>query len=182
MTNSNSVAEHTNTAQHSKAGTIKAKPDAAHSLRDLFVDELKDIYWAENLLTKAIPNMISNTSNPEMVKGFEKHLAETQNHVKRLEDVFSSLGEKAEAKKCEAMAGITKEAEEIMSETEMGDVRDAGILSAARKVEHYEIATYSTLIAFANKLGENTAAKLLQDNLNEEQQTDNKLYAMCQAM
>lgn len=182
MTNSKSSAEHTDTMQHSKTGTIKAKSDAAHSLRDLFVDELKDIYWAENALTKAIPKMIANASNPEIIKGFEKHLAETQNQVKRLEDVFSSLGEKAEAKKCEAMAGITKEAEEIMSETEMGDVRDAGILSAARKVEHYEIATYGTLIAFANKLGEKTAAKLLQSNLDEETATDSKLYAMCQAM
>ncbi len=126
--------------------------------------------------------MISNASNPEMVKGFEKHLAETQNQIKRLEDVFTSLGEKAEAKKCEAMAGITKEAEEIMSESEMGNVRDAGILSAARKVEHYEIATYSTLVAIANKLGEKKAAKLLQDNLNEEQKTDDKLYKMCQSM
>ncbi len=182
MSNFKSTAEHTDTAQHTKAGTIKVKADAAHSLRDLFVDELKDIYWAENSLTKAIPKMISNASNPEMVKGFEKHLAETQNQIKRLEDVFTSLGEKAEAKKCEAMAGITKEAEEIMSETEMGNVRDAGILSAARKVEHYEIATYSTLVAIANKLGEKKAAKLLQDNLNEEQKTDDKLYAMCQSM
>ena len=182
MSNLKSNGVQTATPQHAKAGTIKEKADAAHSLRDLFIDELKDIYWAENSLTKAIPKMISNASNPEMVKGFEKHLAETHNQIKRLEDIFTSLGEKAEAKKCEAMAGITKEAEEIMSETEIGDVRDAGILSAARKVEHYEIATYSTLIVIANKLGEKKAAKLLQDNLNEEQLTDNKLYTLCQSM
>ncbi len=154
---------------------VKAKSDAAQGLRDLFVDELKDIYWAEKELTKAIPKMIKNASSEELVQALTGHLAETKNHVTRLENVFESIGEKAVAKKCEAMAGLTKEGGEIMEETEEGVVRDAGIILAGQKVEHYEIATYGTLASFARTLGEDEAASLLEATLNEEKAADKKL-------
>lgn len=154
---------------------VKAKPDAAQGLRDLFVDELKDIYWAEKELTKAIPKMIKNATADELVEALTGHLEETKTHVTRLEEVFSSIGEKAVAKKCEAMAGLTKEAGEIMEDTEQGVVRDAGIILAGQKVEHYEIATYGTLASFARTLGEEEAASLLEETLNEEKDADEKL-------
>ena len=151
---------------------VKAKSDAAHNLSELFANELKDIYWAENALTKAIPKMIANTTSPELLKALNSHLEVTRVHVSRLEDVFKSIGKKAEAKKCEAMAGIIKEAEEIMEETESGNVRDAGIILAGQKVEHYEIATYGTLAAFAKTIGANSAVDLLEHTLAEEKEAD----------
>ena len=154
---------------------VPAKSDAAQGLRDLFVNELKDVYWAEKELTKAIPKMIKNATSDELVEALTGHLEETKTHVTRLEEVFSSIGEKAVAKKCEAMAGLTKEAGEIMEETEQGVVRDAGIILAGQKVEHYEIATYGTLASFAKTLGEDEAASLLEETLNEEKAADEKL-------
>jgi ferritin-like metal-binding protein YciE len=154
---------------------VKAKSDAAQGLHDLFVNGLKDIYWAEKELTKAIPKMIKNASSDSLVEALKSHLEETKMQITRLEDVFSSIGEKVVAKKCEAMAGLTKEAEEIMEDTEQGIVRDAGIISAAQKVEHYEIATYGTLASFARVLGEVEAASLLEETLNEEKAADVKL-------
>ncbi|MDZ4845129.1 MAG: ferritin-like domain-containing protein [Chitinophagales bacterium] len=154
---------------------IKAKPDAAQGLRELFVDELKDIYWAEKELTKAIPKMIKNATADDLAEALTGHLEVTKKHVTRLEEVFSSIGVKAQAKKCEAMAGLTKEAEEIMEETEEGVVRDAGIILAGQKVEHYEIATYGTLFSFAKILGEDKAASLLEQTLKEEKEADKKL-------
>ena len=154
---------------------VKAKSDAATGLRDLFVDELKDIYWAEKALTKAIPKMIKNATSPELVDALTSHLEETKNQVTKLEEVFSAIGEKAVAKKCEAMDGLTKEAEDIMESTVQGVVRDAGIISAGQKVEHYEIATYGTLVSFAKTLGENEAASILEEILNEEKSADEKL-------
>ncbi len=154
---------------------VKIKSDVAQGLHDLFVDELKDIYWAEKELTKSIPKMIKNASDEKLKKALSEHLEETKSQVTRLEEVFSSIGEKAVAKKCEAMAGLTKEAAEIMEDTEKGVVRDAGIILAAQKVEHYEIATYGTLAAFAKALGETEAASLLVETLNEEKSADKKL-------
>ena len=173
MTNTK-FPEKSNVKESSSKGT-KAKPDAAAGLRELFVDELKDIYWAEKELTKAIPKMIKNATSGELVEALTGHLEETKNHVTRLEEVFSSIGEKAVAKKCEAMAGLTKEAGEIMEDTEKGVVRDAGIILAGQKVEHYEIATYGTLASFAKILGENEAVSLLEETLNEEKTADVKL-------
>jgi len=154
---------------------VKAKSDAASGLRELFVDELKDIYWAEKELTKAIPKLIKNATSDKLVEALTAHLEETKMQVTRMEEVFSSIGEKAVAKKCEAMAGLTKEAEEIMEETEQGVVRDAAIILAAQKVEHYEIATYGTLASFARILGEEEAASLLEETLKEEKGADAKL-------
>ena len=161
---------------------IKAKPNAAKGLRDLFINELKDIYWAEKALTKAIPKMIKNASAPELVDALTGHLEVTKEHVTRLEEVFNSISEKAVAVKCEAMAGLTKEAEEIMEQTEEGVVRDAGIISAGQKVEHYEIATYGTLCSFAKTLGEHDAAALLQQTLDEEMEADEKLSEIAESV
>jgi len=161
---------------------VKAKADAAQGLRDLFEDELKDIYWAEKELTKAIPKMIKNATSDELVEVLTAHLEETKKQVTRLEEVFSSIGKKAEAKKCEAMAGLTKEAEEIMEATEKGVVRDAGIILAGQKVEHYEIATYGTLASFARILGEDEAASLLEETLDEEKAADEKLSEISDAI
>ena len=160
---------------------FKSNSDVASGLRELFVDELKDIYWAENALTKAIPMMIENATSNDLIAALNKHLGETKNQVTRLESVFRSIGEEAEAVKCEAMAGLTKEAEEIMSNTEKGVVRDAGIISAAQKVEHYEIATYGTLRTFAQTLGEDEAMALLQESLDEEKGADHKLTEIAES-
>jgi len=155
-----------------KRGVVKAKRSAAEGLRDLFVDSLKDIYWAEKALTKALPKMAKNATTPNLVAAINDHLAVTQEQVTRLEAVFASVGEKAVAKKCDAMDGLIKEGEGIMEETEVGAVRDAGIIAASQKIEHYEIATYGTLVAFAKTLGEEQAATLLEQTLGEEKEAD----------
>jgi ferritin-like metal-binding protein YciE len=141
----------------------------------LFEEELKDIYWAEKALTKAIPKMIKNATSAELIEALENHLMETEEQVKRVEQVFELTGKKAVAKKCEAMEGLIKEAEEIMEECEEGAMRDAGIISAGQKVEHYEIASYGTLRQFAETLGLADAAALLEETLNEEKVADEKL-------
>jgi ferritin-like metal-binding protein YciE len=144
-------------------------------LHKLLVDELKDIYWAEKALTKAIPKMIKNATSEELVAALEEHLAQTEEQVAKVEEVFEILGEKAQAKKCEAMEGLIKEAEELMSDNEEGVIRDAAIISAGQKVEHYEIASYGTLVAFANTLGYTDAAEILEEILEEEKNADMKL-------
>ncbi len=159
----------------------KSGSDVAKGLRDLFEDELKDIYWAEKALTKAIPKMIKNATSEELIDALENHLEVTKGHVQRCEQVFEILGKPARAKKCEAMEGLTKEAEEIMSSTEEGVVRDAGIISAAQKVEHYEIASYGTLCAFAKTLGEDEIANLLEQTLNEEKDADQTLTTVAES-
>ncbi|HLF53429.1 ferritin-like domain-containing protein [Flavobacterium sp.] len=155
-----------------KQGVVKAKSNAAHELRDLFENGLKDIYWAEKVLTKSLPRMAKNASSSKLIHALESHLAETEEHVSRLEQVFKAIGTKAVAKKCDAMEGLIKESELIMAETELGDVRDAGIIASGQKVEHYEIATYGTLHAFALTLGEDKAATLLAKTLEEEKRAD----------
>lgn len=155
-----------------KAGVVKPKQTAAEGLRDLFVDSLKDIYWAEKALTEALPKMAKNATTPNLVKAINDHLGVTIGQVARLEQVFASLGEKAVAKKCDAMEGLMKEGEGILEGTEPGPVRDAGIIAASQKIEHYEIATYGTLAAFARTLGEDEAASLLEQTLAEEKEAD----------
>jgi len=154
------------------AGTVKPKKTAAEGLRDLFIDELKDIYWAEKALVKALPKMIKNATTPNLVIAIETHLEETKNQVTRLEEIFNIMGEKAVAKKCDAMAGLLEEGDGILEDTEPGVVRDAGIIAAAQKVEHYEIATYGTLAAWAGTLGEIEVAELLKETLGEEKNAD----------
>jgi ferritin-like metal-binding protein YciE len=150
-------------------------------LMKLFEDELKDIYWAEKALTKALPKMAKNATSDELVEAIENHLEETENQVQKVEQVFEVLGKKAVAKKCEAMAGLVKEAEEIMKNTEKGAMRDAGIISAAQKVEHYEIATYGTLRTFAQVLNLNEAVSLLDEILDEEKNADQTLTQIAES-
>jgi ferritin-like metal-binding protein YciE len=141
-------------------------------LMKLFEDELKDIYWAEKALTKALPKMAKNATSPELVKALQSHLKETEGQITKLEKVFKLIGKKAVAKKCEAMAGLVKEGDEIMKDTDKGAMRDAGIISAGNKVEHYEIASYGTLKTFATALGHNEAADILNSILEEEKKAD----------
>ena len=156
-------------------GDVKAKSDAATGLKDFFEDGLKDIYWAEKALTKALPKMAKNATSPELVKAINNHLKETEEQITRLESVFKSIGKKATAQKCDAMDGLIKEGESILEETESGMVRDAGIIAACQKVEHYEIATYGTLRQYAETLGLDEAEKLLAQTLAEEKEADVKL-------
>lgn len=150
-------------------------------LMKLFVDELKDIYWAEKALTKAIPKMIKKASSEELINALENHLEETKNQVTKLEEVFESIDKKASAKKCDAMAGLIEEAEGIMEECEEGAMCDAGIISGGQKIEHYEIASYGTLLQFAKTLGLGKAAKMLEEILNEEKAADEKLTEVATA-
>ncbi|TWR26239.1 ferritin-like domain-containing protein [Mucilaginibacter achroorhodeus] len=152
------------------------KPEAESALKELFIDELKDIYWAEQHLVKALPKMMKNATSDELKNTIQEHLTQTENQVVRLEQVFESIGEKAKAVKCEAMEGLLKEADELMKETEKGtEVRDVAIISTAQKVEHYEIASYGTLCALAGTLGFTDAVELLQQTLEEEKQADQLL-------
>ncbi len=154
---------------------VKATSAAAEGLRDLFEDSLQDIYWAEKALVKALPKMAKNATSPELINAITEHLEVTKQQVTRLEEVFQILGKPARAKKCDAMEGLLKEGEGIMEETEEGVVRDAGIIAAGQKVEHYEIATYGTLCAFAKILGEDEVSELLQQSLAEEKEADTTL-------
>lgn len=164
-----------NATKESQKGTTKNATMQSSQLMQLFEDELKDIYWAENALTKAIPKMIKNATSPELIEALTNHLAETENQIIRLEQVFVSIDRKATGIKCLAMEGLIKEAGEIMESCEAGAMRDAGIISAGQKVEHYEIATYGTLRQFAETLGLKEAVELLLANLNEEKAADEKL-------
>ena len=160
----------------------KTTSKTAEGLRDLFEDELKDIFWAEKALTKAIPKMIKNATSEDLINALQNHLEVTKGHVERCEQIFDQLGMPARGKKCEAMAGLTKEAEEIMENTEEGVVRDAGIISAAQKVEHYEIASYGTVRTWAELMGHDEAAQLLRQTLDEEGEADKKLTEIAIAL
>ncbi len=168
--NSSSQSMAQKTKSTNKKSTMKSS-----QLMELFEDGLKDIYFAEKALLKAIPTMIDNATSEDLIDALTNHLAETENQVLRLESVFESIDKKAEAVKCEAMVGLIKEATEIMDECEEGSMRDAGIIAAAQKVEHYEIATYGTLRQFAETLGLTEAVSLLEETLEEEKAADIKL-------
>ncbi len=155
--------------------------DNSEGLRELFLNELKDIYWAENALVKALEEMAEKATSEELVEALNNHLEETEEQVERLEEVFEILGEEPKAKKCYAMKGLIEEARDLMEETEEGDVRDAAIISAAQKVEHYEIASYGTLRTFALTLGEDEAVDLLEETLNEEKAADETLTEIAEA-
>lgn len=145
-------------------------------LYEFLVDELKDIYWAEQHLVEALPKMEKAATSNQLKEAFRLHTEETKTHVDTLERVFEALGEEAAAKKCEAMAGLLAEAETIMGDTEAGTmVRDAGLILAAQKVEHYEIGTYGTLRTFAKHLGHEDVQQLLQQTLDNEKETDQAL-------
>ena len=169
---SKASASKSKTATSSAKSKVKAKASAAEDLRELLLDGLKDIYWAEKALTKALPKMVKNATTPQLVKAIEEHLTVTEEQVKKVEKVFEILGEKAKAEKCDAMEGLIKEGEDIMKSTQEGPVRDAGIIAAAQKVEHYEIASYGTLCAWSETLGEKEALSLLKEILEEEKDAD----------
>ena len=151
------------------------------SLDDLFVHTLQDIYYAENQITKALPKMIDKASNPQLKQGFEKHLEETRNQVKRLEKVFQMHGHEPKAVTCPAIDGIITEANEVAGDVADKEVLDAALLASAQAVEHYEITRYGTLVAWARQLGRQDCAAVLQENLNEEKATDQKLTAMAES-
>jgi len=145
-------------------------------LEKFFTDSLKDIYWAEQALTKALPKMEIAATTAELKTAIKEHIVQTKGHLDRLEHVFELFGKKAQAKKCDAMEGLISEGESIVEETEDGSMtRDVGIIIAAQKVEHYEIATYGGLVQLAKTLGNDEAAAILQETLDEEKQTDARL-------
>ena len=150
------------------------------TLDDLFVHTLQDIYYAEQKITKALPKMIDKVSDPELKQGFQTHLGETKNQIKRLEQVFQMHGQPAKAVTCPAIDGIVDEAEEILGDVRDSEVLDAAALAAAQAVEHYEIARYGTLIAWARQLGRNDCATVLQQTLEEEKATDRKLTTIAE--
>src|SRR5271157_3909905 len=145
------------------------------SLEKLYVDELKDLFSAEKQLTKALPKMAKAASSEDLRKGFEEHLEQTKGHVQRLEEIFTMLNAKAGGKKCVGMEGIVQEGAEVMAEAYEGAVMDAALISAAQRVEHYEIAAYGTVCAYAHLLGESDQAALLRQTLEEERETNEKL-------
>jgi ferritin-like metal-binding protein YciE len=145
------------------------------SLKKLYVDELKDLYSAENQLVKALPKMAKAASSDELRKGFEQHLEQTKGHVERLEKIFSSLDESPKGKKCMGMEGLVKEGSEVIGEDLEDAVMDAALIGAAQRVEHYEIAAYGTVREFAKILDEPKHASFLEETLNEEKETDQKL-------
>ena len=150
------------------------------NLRKLYINELRDLYSAENQLLKALPKMAKGASTDELKQAFEKHLQETEGHVERLETIFDDLDESPKGKTCQAMKGLVEEGSEILEEEGEESVLDAGIIAAAQKVEHYEIASYGTVRTFAELLGEKDATKLLQQTLDEEGAADAKLSELAE--
>ena len=148
------------------------------SLKKLYVDELKDLFSAENQLLKALPKMAAAASSIELRTGFEEHLEQTKGHVQRLEEIFETLDESPKGKKCVGMEGLVKEGSEVMEEGFEDAVLDAGLIGAARRVEHYEMAAYEAVCEFAKVLGQAKHVSLLEKTLTEEKQTDEKLAAL----
>lgn len=148
---------------------------AKTELKDLYVDELRDLYDAENRLVKALPKLAKKAVSQELRSGIEEHLEQTKGHVERLREIFESMGEKPGGKRCAAMVGLIEEGEELMDEDFGDGVKDAALISAAQRVEHYEIAAYGCVKTWAGLLGETKAQNLLEQTLNEEKETDQKL-------
>ncbi len=172
-----SAAETKKSADTKKSSTKKASGMTGKmkdsEFHEFFVDGLKDIYWAEKHLAKALPKLKKAATSEELAQAFEKHTEETAEHIARLEQVFELMEEKAVAKKCEAMEGLIKEAESIIEDTDKGTmIRDAGLIMAAQKVEHYEIASYGTLRTFAEIMGHTEVVDLLDQTLENEKATD----------
>ncbi|MBA2747033.1 MAG: ferritin-like domain-containing protein [Flavisolibacter sp.] len=166
----------TKTAGAKKAASNSATKSEETMLKELFIEELKDIYWAEKHLTKALPKMQKAATSQELKNAFEEHLQVTQVQIERIEEVFEMLDIPARAKKCEAMEGLVKEAQGHIDELPKGTmVRDAGLIISAQKVEHYEIAAYGSLVQLAKTMGENDIAEILEETLQEEKDTDQLL-------
>lgn len=152
-----------------------------NSLRDLWIEEMRDLYNAENQLLKALPKMAKKASSPELKEAFETHLEETRGHVERLDQIFDRLGKKPGGKTCKAMKGLVEEGSEMMKEKGPASVLDAGIIAAAQRVEHYEMAGYGVARTFASILGEDEAEDLLQETLDEEGAADEKLTEIAES-
>jgi ferritin-like metal-binding protein YciE len=153
---------------------------AINSLHELYIQQLRDLYDAENQLVKALPKMAEAANSDELRQGFEEHLEQTKEHVQRLETIFEKLGEKPKGEKCKGMEGLVKEGSEVLEEDMQEDVKDAAIIAAAQRVEHYEIAGYGTVRTYANLLGEDEATSLLEKTLDEEKETDDKLTQLAE--
>lgn len=167
-----------NSRSSSTAATAQGKDSM---LEEFFADELKDIYWAEKHLVKTLPKMKKAATSPELQQAFDDHLQVTMEHVSRLEEVFELMGKKPQAKKCDAMAGITEEGAGIIEETEKGTAtRDVGLILAAQKVEHYEIATYGGLAQLARTLGHDDVAEILETTLADEKEADELLTGIAE--
>jgi ferritin-like metal-binding protein YciE len=173
----------------SKKGTTAKKQSSSYTqeennsmLQELFIEELRDIYWAEKHLVKALPKMEKAASSEDLANAFADHLAATEEHVSRLEQVFEMLGEKARGKKCEAMEGLVKEAESVLEDTEEGtSTRDVALIIAAQKVEHYEIAAYGGLATLAKTMGKPEIKDILGETLEEEKETDELLTQLAES-
>jgi len=162
-----------------KAGNTKMSESKFH---ELFMEELKDIYWAEKNLVKALPKMQKAATSEELSTCIKNHLEETKEHVARLEQVFELLDKKPQAKKCEAMEGLIAEGQEVVADTEQDTaVRDAGIIIASQKIEHYEISAYGSLRTLANVMGHTAVAKLLEQTLEEEKNADSLLTEVAES-
>lgn len=169
-------SEKTNSAAKTKATSHAANVQMGEELEHFFTEALKDIYYAEKSLTKALPKMAKASTTEELSQAFEQHKVQTEEHVKRLEQVFELMGQKPQAKKCEAMDGLQKEAETFIEETQEGSLtRDVSLIISAQKVEHYEIAAYGGLAQLATTFGMTEIADLLQQTLEEEKETDENL-------
>jgi len=151
-----------------------------NSLRELYVEQLRDLYDAENQLIKALPKMAKEASSDELRQSIEEHLEQTRGQAERLEQIFEQLGEKPKGKKCKGMQGLLEEGKETLEEDMEEDTKDAAIIAAAQRVEHYEISGYGTVRTYANLLGESEAAELLEETLNEEKETDQKLTQLAE--
>ena len=152
------------------------------SLRKLYIEELKDLYSAEKQILQALPRMAQKASNPQLKAGFEEHLRQTEQQVQRLEQIFETLGKSPRGKKCKGMEGLLEEGKEVMQEDMDEETRDAALIAAAQRVEHYEIAGYGTVRTYAQLLGEREAVRLLQQTLDEEGQTDKKLTQLAESI
>jgi ferritin-like metal-binding protein YciE len=178
MTTATKTASKNTKTKASKTGKIENS-----EFHEFFLDELKDIYWAEKHLVKALPKMKKAATSPELAAAFDKHTAETETHIATLEQVFELLGEKATAKKCDAMAGLLEEANGIIEDTDKGTmIRDCGLILGAQKVEHYEIATYGGLRTLAAAMGRDDIAALLQQTLDNEKTTDEALTGVAEGL
>ncbi len=172
-------------AAKSKSSSSQENESAVNEnsqLEKFFHDQLKDIYWAEKHLTKALPKMAKATTTEDLKTAIDDHLAQTEEQIVRLEQVFELLGKKAQAKKCDAMEGLIKEGESAVEDTEDGSMtRDAAIIMASQKVEHYEIATYGSLVQLAKTMGQDEIADILQTTLDEEKETDQNLTSLAES-
>ena len=178
----NRTASKTAGASSKKSSGGTAQKSDETMLHELFVDELKDIYWAEKHLTKALPKMRKAVTSQELGAAFENHIVETEEQIRRIEQVFEMMGMTARAVKCEAMDGLVREAQGLMDELPKGSmVRDAGMIIAAQKVEHYEIAAYGSLVQLAKTMGKTDIANVLAQTLEEEKKTDQLLTQLAES-